>query len=379
MKSQVAKNCRVGKLYQRFMPILVWVSVVACIFVLFRHRTERYEFIGLAQGEVRQIASTTTGRLESVPVQLFQKVNKFDTLAQLDDTQLQGSLVVVKAEINQLQAQLDATRDILLIEADERETAMVRSQLPFLLDVADARLCKLSLNAILEPDRIQLDDLQLEINIARQLREKDIVGSRYELSKAEINHSILVKKIEENERLLEEAEQVLSEAIERRDEFAKRQPAEAPIDSALETIYKNITVKEKIIEEISIQRLALVLKSPFDGVVSQIISRPGEAVLPGEPILAVARVEATEVIAYVNEQQVHQISEGLEVQIIKNSQPQQIVLSQVTELGPIMELMPEQLWQNPDFPQWGRPFIVPVPQTADLKLIPGQVVGIRGL
>jgi multidrug resistance efflux pump len=146
---------------------------------------------------------------------------------------------------------------------------------------------------------------------------------------------------------------------------------------ALEPLGKAITVQEKRMEEISARRTALILKSPFDGVVSQIQARPGQAVLPGVPILTIAQSRPTEIIAYADENRAGQIRENMEVELVKTSPPAQIAKSQITHIGPAGELMPVRLLRNSNIPQWGRPFLIKIPP--GLELTPGESVGIRGL
>jgi len=107
------------------------------------------------------------------------------------------------------------------------------------------------------------------------------------------------------------------------------------------------------------------------------LRRSGESVLAGEPILTVTSDSSSEVIAYIGEDQVVGIREGMEVLLIKDSEPQQIAPSLVSYIGPVTEEMPVRLWRNPNFPQWGRPFLVKVPQ--QMELTPGELVGIRRL
>jgi hypothetical protein len=64
------------------------------------------------------------------------------------------------------------------------------------------------------------------------------------------------------------------------------------------------------------------------------------------------------------------------VELIKITDSARIVRSQVAQLGTNIELMPEQLWRNPNAPQWGRPVLITVPPGFDL--VPGEIVGIRG-
>jgi hypothetical protein len=136
-----------------------------------------------------------------------------------------------------------------------------------------------------------------------------------------------------------------------------------------------------------------VLKSPIDGIVVQlqgrardvalwrpgefVLRRPDEVVLAGDSILSIAEVKPREVIAYAGQQQLGRVREGMAVQLVKNTEPAQIANSQVAYLGPTLERMPECLWQVPNIPQWGHPMLIPIPP--GLKVIPGEMVGIRGL
>jgi multidrug resistance efflux pump len=389
---------RSGRLHPHTLPVLIWLVAVVGVGVLFHHRSQRFEVLGIAQGEVREIAATCTGRLKSVPVQLFEEVRKGDVVAVidtvLDNEYLEAELATVSAEIQHLQAELVHTQETLLAEAANLETDRIVAQRRFSVDVENARLRVLELKTMLETDRIMLEDLQLndQIFITRNLSDQND-ATHYERQKMKVEYNALAKKIEENEHLLAQADSDLEQARQRRDEFAQRQLEYPAMDSALEVIHRAIKVQEQRMEELSARRVALVLKSPIDGVVSQILRRPvrrtaegvvrqmlgraGEAVLEGDPILTVANSKSSEIIAWVGGEHLGRVREGMVVKLIKENEPAQIASSQVTYLGPIMEVMPQQLWTIPDIPQWGRPMLIPIPP--GLKLIPGETVGIRGL
>jgi hypothetical protein len=100
--------------------------------------------------------------------------------------------------------------------------------------------------------------------------------------------------------------------------------------------------------------------------------------LAGEPILTIAKKEPDNIVAYATERQVSRVRENTVVQLIdRNRIPNLMVDSQVAYVGPTVEQMPARLWRNPNMPQWGRPVLVKIPP--DLKLVPGAVVGIRGI
>ena len=392
MKRKGAKSWRFGRLHLHILPILVWLAVLAGVVVLFQHRSQRFEVLGITRGQMRQISAPCDGRLKIVSVQLFEQVSQKQVLAVLDDEQLQAQLATATAEIQHLMAQLIPTQEQLQAEAANLETDRIAAQRRFSVDVENARLRILELKTLLETDRIMLEDLVLEVKIVQGLLDKDAIAP-YELDKVKVQHEILAKKIAENEHLLVQAEQDLKEAQQRRDEFAMRVPQHPSVDSVLEVIRKEIGVQEKLIDELLVQRKALTIKSPIDGVVVQIqvnanqaalrrpgesvLRMPGEVVLAGEPILVVAEAEPKEIVAYAREDQLGQIRERMVIELVKRSRPAQIARSQVVYLGPVVELMPERLWRNPNIPQWGRPILIKIPP--GLKLIPGETVGIRGL
>ncbi len=392
MRKRRSTICRFGRLHLRFLPILVWLGAVACVVILFRHRSQRYEVLGIAQGRMHQVSAPADNRLKIVSVELFENVSKGQILATLDDTQLSAQMATVRAEIEHLASQLLSLENTMLAEAANLETDAIASQRQYSVDVAGARLRILEQRALIETDKVMLEDLTLEVKIATELVEKDAIAL-YELQKAETLYNALAKKIEENRHLLAQAEQDLQQARQRRDEFAQRQPVHPSVDIALDTIRKQITVQEKLIAELSVQREALKITSPTDGVVAQIqinsnqmtsrragedvLRKPGEFVSAGDPILVVAETEPTEIVAYVNPQQLAKVKESMVVRLVKSTAPAQIASSQVTRLGPAMELMPQKLWTNPNIAQWGRPILIKIPP--GLKLLPGEIIGIRGL
>jgi len=388
----ISPTSYLSRLRRHILPILVWLIAVTCVVGLFTRRSQRFEVLGIAQGQVRQIAANCTGRLKSVPVQLFEKVSLGQPVAVVDTivdneqprAQLQAQLSTILAEIEHLTAQLVPTQDDLLAEKTDRETNRLSDSRRFSVDVENARLEILRLRALIETDRIMLEDLDLEVQTVKELLAQEAVAP-YELQKAKVQYETLAKKIEENEQLLEQAKDALTQTQQRRDEYTRYKPHHPSVEDALDVIRKAIKIQERRMDEILVQiealepRQALKLTAPIDGVVSQIQHWPGEAVLAGEPILTIAEVKPTEIIAYALEDQVNQIQKGMVVELVKQSEPKktEIARSQIIYIGPIVEQLPARLWRNPNVPEWGRPFLVKAPP--QMKLIIGEVVGIRRL
>ena len=394
------------RLRLHLLPILVWLGAVICVIGLFSRRTRRFEVVGIAQSQIRQVAVNCPARLITVPVQLFENVKKGQTVAIvntiLDNEQprveLQAQLNAILAEIEHLAAQLVPTQETLLAEESDRETNRVERMRTFAVDVENARVQILSLRSQIASDRIILEDWAMEVKILRDLVEQD-AAAPYEMEKAQVQYNALAKKIEENENLLEQAKSDLKTTQQRLDEYERTYPFHPSVDDALDVIRKQITVQGRMMDGLLAQlealksREALELKAPIDGMVipvqqranearllragEKILRRPGEVVAAGESILAIAENRPSEIVAYVSNRQLGLAEEKMSVELIKDRAPPQIAKSQVTRVGPTMELMPERLWQNPNIPQWGRPVVIEIPE--GLELVSGEIVGIRGL
>jgi len=395
------------RLRLHLLPILVWLGALACVIGLFSRRSQRIEVLGMARGEIRQVAASCTGRLTDIRVDLFEQVAAGQTLAVVDtvldsesmvEAELRSQLDAAIAAIEHLTAQLVPAQETLMAEKADREINLAVEMRRFRVDADQARLQILALNAQIASDWVLLADLAAEVDIIEALVKEDAVAP-YELQKAKAQHDSLAKKVQENEILLAQTEADLVQAKERLDSFAQRQLVHPSVDGALEVIRKEIRVQEELVHGLVQQlealraRRGIELKAPFAGAVisiqgranQAILRRPGEDVIrhvgevvrAGDSILAVAEFTPSEIVAYVSETQLGLIQEKAPVEIIKGRTPEQKARCHVDSIGPALELMPEQLWLNPAVPQWGRPIIIRIPE--GMELVAGELVGIRTL
>ena len=374
------------------LPVLVWLGAVACVIGLFSRRSARFEVLGIAQGQLHQVAATCPARLRSVSVQLFDRVTQGQTLAVVNAVAedepprsvLQAQLETALAEIEQLMAQLVPTEQNILADNADRQTTRISDARRFSADVENAQLEVLRLRVVIETDKIALEDLAVDVKITEELVGKQAV-SPYEMQKVKAQHDALAKKIEENSRLLEQADGALKQAVQRQREYAQQQSPPLSQDAALDVIRKAIKVQEKRMNELLVElesldaRETLELKAPCDGIVSQVMRRPTDVILAGEPILTVTQTSVTGIIGYAAEGQLSGIRQGAAVELIKRIEPAEVQIerSVVTFVGPAVEQIPARLWRNPNVPEWGRPFLVQAP--AQMNVIVGETVGIRRL
>lgn len=376
------------------LPFVVWVGAIACVVVLFSHRSKRYEVLGIAQGPIHQLAATCDGRLKNIGAELFDEVKQGQVLAVIDGVldnerprpELDAELAVLKAQMAQLAAESKVAMATYTAQVNNRVSDWTAARRPFATNVSDGRLRVLELTAAVETDRLALRQLDLDIKrfvLEGRLDVNDV--AIYDLQKMRAQKSAVEQQIASNGSLLEQANADLALAIERDKAFAQGQPDEAGADQAAEdALNKQTEVLARQMDEVLVRldsltrRESVELRAPFDGVVSLVQHTAGEAVLAGEPILTIAKKEPENIVGYATERQVSRVRENTVVQLIdRNRIPNLMVDSQVAYVGPTVEQMPARLWRNPNMPQWGRPVLVKIPP--DLKLVPGAVVGIRGI
>jgi len=385
--AKIDYKTHIKRLNLHLMPILVWVGAIFCVVGLFQKKAERFVVVGIAQSNSIQIASTCNGRLESIPVQLFEEVKQGQTLAVINtvldneklESTLQAEQQVLFAEIEQLDAELNDSRRILDADIKDRRAEWIAERRAFRSDIAKARLNILTIEATLKPDMIRLENLKLNDKI--YLMQDGVANSNtisYDLKKMRLEYQELAKRVESNQALLDQANAELALAEDRRKEYSANYPGLVSSDEQIDDlILKSINVVQKKIELLWVQPEPLVLRAPFDGIVRQLPCKTGEAVSVGVPIVTIEEMRPSIVLAYTGEGPINLIQEDMEVEMVTNNDPPQIGVTRVVTLGPAIEMVPDRLWRNPNVPQWGRPFLVQIPE--GMNLISGEMVGIRKL
>lgn len=359
------------------MPIIIWLGAAALLVWLFGQRAKQVQLIGVAQGEMRRVASQVDGRLEMVPVKQFEKVNKGQTLVVLSDDRIYAQWATASAEAGRLRAELVAAEDRLKNETVLQQTENIIEARRFTINIEQKRLDKLELMTLIETDRITLEGLRLKKEVTGELLAKK-AATVFELQSVQTEYEALAKQIEENEKILEQLNLDIQQAQQRQENLVQQLPAAQELDNALEPFRKAVDVQERIIAELAVEKSLLVLSSPIDGMVSEVLRGAGETILRGEPILMLSTSQPSEVVAYVTADEARRMEEGMTMELTRWGRPKMTSEnSRVVAIGPTAVQIPQRLWANPTIPQWGWPVQISIPE--DFKVLPGEMVGIRGM
>ncbi len=184
-----------------------------------------------------------------------------------------------------------------------------------------------------------------------------------------------MKRLEENKVLLAALRDEYVAASARKRAFEQSLPTEGREVAVLAPWKAALAVQVKRIEEIRREREQLVLRSPVSGQVGRVLSRAGDSVVAGEPVLTVSLGFATEVIGYLPAHSPRMATESMRAVLARQSDSPVSAESAVLRVSSSIEVIPERLWRRPDVPEYGRAFVVAAAQA--LELIPGEDVSIR--
>lgn len=382
MKLQLKK----GGSLTRLLPVFVWLAALGGVAVLFVRQGMQVDFNGMVIAQEQMITVAEAGYVQAIPVHLYDDVKKGDVLAvvqvstvgrpEYNTDLIEAQRATAQAELEHLKAELEAMRAEFEVEQIDRNRDTYETQRRLAVDVEQARLGILEVKTQLEPNRALLKDQELEVRVTEDLFRDNAIES-YEVQKIKSECEVTRQTVRANEQLLAQAEENFAQAQLRLDEFTSSAPLSKILTQRLDPFIKAVAVQEKLIEEFRLPNDTVVLKAPFDGVVTKLTYHPGQAVMRDIPIMTLVKPAADYVAAWVPQQQIRHLRVDMPVRIITRNNPPRAISSSIARISPSLELVPEQMWKTPNYPEWGQVVIIPIQPGIDL--VPNEIVGIKSL
>lgn len=352
------------------LPAVVWLAAAWAAFSLLQ-RQRRAEFPGLVRGGEYEVSAATDGVLRELLVDLYEPVAAGDVVAFLDDRVLAARIETARAQVDQLQEQLRATAARLAAAAAQAGRDWSADLRRFLVNEADFLLEEQRVRVDLEADRAEAERLEIQLARTRNLVAEAVL-SQAELDDVRLFLEGVRRRVAENERLLARLQEERAAATERRESYAALAPPSQELDPELEAVRASVRVQASLLRELEVQRAALTLRAAADGRVTQVLARPGQAVLAGEPLVLLASARADGVVVYLPEGAAAALAERSRVQVALGGGAAGAVEAVVERVSPGIEMLPARLWVNPNVPEYGRAALVrPAP---GLEVLPGQRV-----
>lgn len=309
-----------------------------------------------ASGSIRPIQSVnispkTSGRLVQLLVEQGDKVVQGQTIARMDDADLQAQLSQSRANVAQAQAKLDEA----LAGSRPEEIGQARARLA----EAEAQLDLVRAGSRIEEiaqAKAQVDAAVSRVNLTRNRVQRN----RNLFNQGAISQDKLDEVLADDSSAratLQEAQRRLAQLQNgsRSQEIAQRQAAVAEARQALlqlqngsrpeEIAQAKAAVNAAIgqLKAVQVQLQDTVIRAPFSGIVTQKYATEGAFVTPttsasstqsatSASIVALAR--GLEIVANVPEVDVGQIKPGQTVEIVADAYPDQVFKGHVRLISP---------------------------------------------
>ncbi len=357
----------------RGLPLVLFLVCVAGSLALWKRHGRSPNTVGSVDAVRVDVISTGAGVLTTPPKgdwQTFDFVDAGMVVATIDASHAQARLTTLAVDREALKDEIGATRERLafdkvsLLQEDEREAVRLSWQAETL------RLQVMDRAAQIAVDRIELQRLDLEVQ-STELLVGASAASRIQYDRARLERERTQARICAAETALAEATAQRAVAVARLDQRSNLIPVE--VAKLLQPLRTAVTAQEARMREIEIEVTQLAIGAPVSGTIMAIHRRPGQAVVPGEPIVTIATHTARHVTVYVRESQGVTPSVGMRAAATSRNKQTKFETI-VNEVGPQVELVPIRHRTDPTRPEWGIPVRCAIPESITLR--PGELIDI---
>lgn len=383
---------RLQDLVQGPLVLLVWLGAAAGAGWMLGHRPPAVDYRGWVPPEEYEVSARTSGILGVVLALPQDMVRRGELLAFLEAGPLEARLKTAEAQILELAARVevaaaaaDATRTLaqadLQNELYDQQLQWADDHRRHVIDQTDLALQVLELEVDFATRSIEVDRTDVRLRRAIQLAAED-AGPQSDVEDLTLRKERDQVRVDSTRSELEGARSELAAATTRLTAYEALAPTgrQAVVPAAdLRALQAAVEVQKRRVEELELEREALSLTSPIDGQVTAILVGEGQMVLAGNPVLVVTRTQAFEAVVFVEPALAVDELKGRMVElrregVLRLGVAAAVLRSEITAVGPKVELLPERLWPSPNQPVYGRPVHVRLPGG---PFVPGEVLGVR--
>jgi multidrug resistance efflux pump len=318
----LAWTVRWRRIRSQTIPIACFVAALFASGWLWSWHGASVQGIGEVDGLRVDITSPTAGLVIALPSQtrgqwtVFDRVTAGDTIARIDDQQLEATKSLLRRDVKDLIDQVEQLEE-QQAEGGAEVDESVRSALAF------------------EQSRLQAIE---------QLASTPAPAGSNETRPSDAAPPELSDQV----------------AAETRDEIVRMREARRALDLRW--------------EELSLRTGLLEIPAPISGTLVNVYCWPGQIVHPGGLIATIAADHGQHIVGYVPEHSTIEPKVGMRVTLRARLSGAPRLTSEIEEVGQMIEQLPAHQRAIANLPQWGLPVRIKMPAEAVLK--PGALVDI---
>lgn len=351
------------------LPLLTFGACVVATAWLWQQQGRMPNAVGEVEAVRVDVASGVDGVLVPLPHgqwTLFDTVEASQVVAQLDSRPTVAALDTLRRELAQLAKDVEAEQNRVKSDQGDRREAVLAEWL-----VQQRRLLILDRQAQLEADRVELQQLEVQLEYVRRAHARGALTDQ-QLFAAQVERDAVAKRVEQCQSALSDARNEHTLAVER---LRRDPPLQDPgVTPLLGPVRAAIATQEARMSQLHVQVDGLAIRAPFTGTISAIYGWPGQTIRTGQPIVTIAANQGQYIVSYVRQDQRLQPEVGTTVQVFLRGQGSRPVAAMVERIGPQVLQIPRHQRRDPRVQEWGLPVRINLP--GDLKVRPGELVDI---
>ncbi|HZO85868.1 MAG TPA: HlyD family efflux transporter periplasmic adaptor subunit [Verrucomicrobiae bacterium] len=354
---------RLKPIRQKWVPIIVLLVVMVAIALVWRRIARPTSFVGVVETVQTVVTTPDAGVLTNISINPLQDVVAGDVVAEVlttDPRTVNSRLSVLRGRMQLMEMELDPV-------LNRQRNALDYERL--MVDCAKIKDDLVTAKALLEGARSKFkfeSDLMAEG-----------ISSKETYADALMQKNALEVSVAEKEKIVALTEKSLERLAYMADSFVPGGEND-PLKAAL-------GVEEDKMKLFQAKLRPLELQAPIDGIVTLLHKRPGEQVLPGDPIVTVTARKPERILGYLPQAFPINPTVGMKVEVATRS-PLSFwrikSIATITGVSPNLEPITNLLMRpiipglsmDQQLPVLGRVISISLP--VDLNLLPGQPLDI---
>jgi len=354
---------RLKPIRQKWVPMIVLLVVLVAIALIWRRMARPTSFVGMVETVQTVVTTPDAGVLTNISINPLQEVVAGDVVAEVmttDPRTANNRLSVLRGKMQLMEMELDPV-------LNRQRNALDYERL--MVDCA-------KIKDDLATSRAMLEGARIKFKLEADLREQGISSTQtYEAALAQKN--ALEATVSEKEKIVALTEKSLERLSYMADSFVPGGEND-PLKAAL-------GVEEDKVKLFQAKMRPMELQAPIDGIVTTLHKRPGEQVLPGDPIVTITARKPERILGYLPQAFPINPTVGMKVEVATRS-PLSFwrirSIATITGVSPHLERITNPLVRpivpgfsmDQQLPVLGR--VVSISLPTDLKLLPGQPLDI---
>ena len=336
----------------RALPLLVFVCILAALFLTWSTYIQPVSIVGLVETNVVNVLTTQPGLLNDLVLNRFDEVTKgqiIGTVAPFDEEQINAELAAIASLAKVVEAREEVTE-----WGKENNALMVRLNL-----FAQERLVDVARIGYEQASNVVARDLEL-------MKPPNPVVTKATYDADVAKRDALKSQWDNGIRLVEEWTK----------EVANMGPSATNVFEKLDKALKADILAQQ--EQLRQLQKPVVLRAPITGKVSAVLHHAGERVVAGAPILTITSAQAPRIVAYVRQPLNFHPKVGDMVSVRTRNTRRKSGDAQIVKVGTQLEnVNPMLLPLAKAVPEMGLPILLTLPP--ELELLPGEIVDIKVL